>query len=70
MRLVNERGGMTVIPDMARNYLPSEVKLNQTSSLSAPHAFREIVLVWNPKIPYKKSLINSLKSSVLGTYGE
>lgn len=69
MRLVDERGGMTVIPDMARNYLSSEVKLKQTSSLSAPHAFREIVLVWNPKIPYKKSLINSLKSSVLGTYG-
>jgi len=56
MRLVDQHGGMTVIPDMARAHLPDVKKAQCTSPISTQHARREIVLVTNPSMPYAANI--------------
>jgi len=61
---VDVQGGLTIVPDMARNFLTADQKSMQTSSIASPHAERQIVLVY-PAKSHKKKRIESLRLALM-----
>jgi LysR family hydrogen peroxide-inducible transcriptional activator len=64
MRLVDHQGGITIIPDMARNQLSKAQKAGNTSAIASDLAQRQIVIVFKHTLQ-KKRLLEALRIGTL-----
>lgn len=64
MRLVDHQGGITIIPDMARNQLSKAQQAANTSAIASDLAQRQIVIVFKHTLQ-KKRLLEALRIGTL-----
>ena len=64
MRLVDHQGGITIIPDMARNQLSQVHQTTKTSAITSELAQRQIVMVYKQTLQ-KKRLLEALRLGTL-----
>ncbi|MFM1884529.1 MAG: hypothetical protein RL168_713, partial [Bacteroidota bacterium] len=64
MRLVDHQGGITIIPDMARNQLSKVHQTTKTSAITSELAQRQIVMVYKQTLQ-KKRLLEALRLGTL-----